>query len=230
MNFDCFQPETPLGKKINCFTLTKNFFDKNYINADKNNLISNFLSFNGVPIQYMDQVHGKNVEFISSYSTIPSFNCDALFCSKSNLALAALSADCMPIALSKNDGSDFAIIHAGWKGLVSGVIESCVSAFTDEGETLSAWIGPSISKENYEVDKDIYDTFTHKDKNSEINFIKKDTNKWLFNLREEAERILKKYKIKVQTSDVCTHDSTYLYSYRKERTNNRLVTIIWRNK
>ena len=229
MSFDYCGPKSPLGEKINCITLTKDFFEKHNINSVKDNLTRNFLSFRGVPIQYMNQVHGKNYEFISSRSLTPSENVDALFCTKSNLALAALSADCLPIALSKSDGSEFSVIHAGWKGLAAGVIESSLSVFANSNENLNAWIGPSISKDNYEVGEDLFDAFVKKDKSSLASFIKKDSNKWLFDLRGEAERILRRFKIKVQTCDVCTYESKSLYSYRKHKTDKRLVTIIWRN-
>ena len=227
MDLEFHRPKTPLGDRIHCLTLTRNFFDKHQINADKDNLINNFLSYKDIPIQYMDQIHGKNLEFISSHSSKPIANTDALFSSSTNLALAVFSADCLPIALCKTDGSEFAIIHAGWKGLVSGVVETSISSFTNSSN-LCAWIGPSISKKNYEVGKDLYDAFMAKDKNSIVNFSKRDSYKFLFNLQGEAERILKKYKINVQTSDICTYNSSSLYSYRKEETENRIVTIIWR--
>ena len=227
MNLEFHRPKNPLGDKIQCLTLTRNFFDKHQINADKHNLIKNFLSYKDIPIQYMDQIHGKNLRFISSHSSKPIANTDALFSSSTNLALAVFSADCLPIALCKTDGSEFAVIHDGWKGLVSGVVETSISSFTNSSN-LSAWIGPSISKQNYEVGKDLYDAFMAKDKNSILNFSKRDSYKFLFNLQGEAERILKKYKINVQTSDICTYNSSSLYSYRKEETENRIVTIIWR--
>ena len=47
-------------------------------------------------------------------------------------------------------------------------------------------------------------------------------------LQGEAERILKKFNVNAQKTRFCTYDSEFLYSFRKERTQNRLVTIIWR--
>ena len=101
------------------FNLTKAFFDKNKIDANKKNLQNNFNSFKDMPIQYMDQVHGNVSQRILSYSPFSVRNTDAIITAKSNIVLAALSADCLPITVSKRDGSEFAIIHAGWKGLVS---------------------------------------------------------------------------------------------------------------
>ena len=134
----------------------------------------------------------------------------------------------MPIALSRIDGSEFSIIHAGWKGLLSGIIEKSISSFTSDPSLISAWIGPSISCRNYEVDNEFYENFTSKDKESISNFTKKDSTKWFFNLQGEAERILKNFIVNAQSTRFCTYDSEFLYSFRKEQTQNRLVTIIWR--
>ena len=140
-----------------------------------------------------------------------------------------MSADCVPVALSKRDGSEFAIIHAGWKGLASGVIESCLSSFTDS-KNISAWIGPSISAKNYEVGKDVYNSFLSKDIDSEFSFSKKTSHKWLFDIKGEVKRVLEKFNILVQSSDVCTFDSELFCSFRKDQTENRIVSIIWRNE
>ena len=230
MNSDFFFPEIPIGDKVNCLTLTKLFFDKNNIDSKKDKLHKNFISYDQIPIQFMDQVHGNNSQMITSYSSSPKKDTDALITRESNIALAALSADCLPITLSKSDGSQFAIIHAGWEGLFSGVIESSLSCFTGNKKDLRAWIGPSISRENYEVGNDFYNSFVSKDKDSKTNFTKKNSDKWLFDLREEAQRILRKFKIRVQSSDICTYESNLLYSYRQNKTENRIVTIIWRNE
>tara|TARA_Y100000996_G_scaffold235457_1_gene185131 strand:- start:249 stop:785 length:537 start_codon:yes stop_codon:yes gene_type:complete len=177
----------------------------------------------------MEQVHGDNIESVTTYNAKPKRNTDALFTTEDDIALAALTADCMPIALSKIDGSEFSIIHAGWKGLLSGIIEKSMSSFISDSSLISAWIGPSISCRNYEVDTEFYENFISKDKESISNFIKKDSTKWLFNLQGEAERILKKFNVNTQMTRICTYDSDLLYSFRKEQTQNRLVSIIWRS-
>ena len=178
----------------------------------------------------MDQVHGNKLEKIFSHSSLPIDETDSLFSSTSNLALGVLTADCLPIALSKKDGSEFAMLHAGWKGLLSGVIESTLTSFTKDCSDVSAWIGPSISQKNYEVGNDLYESFVKKDDESESNFKEKGYDKWLFSLHGEAKRILGKYNINVDLSSVCTFESESLFSYRRDHTENRILSIIWRNK
>ena len=217
-----------LGDSIHCLTLTKEFFDTNSIDSKKEKLISDFLTYEDLPIQYMDQVHGNRVQSISSVSS-PIIETDALVSASDNLILGILSADCMPIAISKKDGSVFAIIHAGWRGLISGVIQTCLSAFIKDEIKLTAWIGPSISGGFYEVGPELYDAFMKSDEHSQSNFKRVNPKKWLFDLNGEAKRILKNHNVEVHVSNQCTYTNHDLfYSYRRDQTENRLLTMIWR--
>ena len=230
MGPDFLKPIAPLGDKIQCLSFTKDYFYKNNISSEKSQILKVFTKFEDIPIQYMDQVHGNKLEKIFSHSSLPIDETDSLFSSTSNLALGVLTADCLPIALSKKDGSEFAMLHAGWKGLLSGVIESTLTSFTKGCSDVSAWIGPSISQKNYEVGNDLYESFVKKDDESESNFKEKGYDKWLFSLHGEAKRILGKYNINVDLSSVCTFESESLFSYRRDHTENRILSIIWRNK
>ena len=230
MGPDFLKPIAPLGDKIQCLSFTKDYFYKNNISSEKSQILKVFTKFEDIPIQYMDQVHGNKLEKIFSHSSLPIDETDSLFSSTSNLALGVLTADCLPIALSKKDGSEFAMLHAGWKGLLSGVIESTLTSFTKGCSDVSAWIGPSISQKNYEVGNDLYESFVKKDDESESNFKEKGYDKWLFSLHGEAKRILGKYNINVDLSSVCTFESESLFSYRRDHTENRILSIIWRNE
>ena len=230
MGPDFLKPKVPLGEKIHCVSFTKEYFYKKNISPEKSQILKDFTQFEDIPIQYMNQVHGNKLETIFSHSSLPIDETDSLFSSTSNIALGVLTADCLPIALSKNDGSEFAMLHAGWKGLLSGVIESTLTTFTKGCSDVSAWIGPSISLKNYEVGNDLYESFIDKDDGSESNFIEKGHGKWLFSLHGEAKRILGKYDINADFSSECTFESESLFSYRRDQTENRILSIIWRNE
>ena len=230
MGPDLLKPKVPLGEKIQCVSFTEDYFYKNNISPEKSQILKVFTKFEDIPIQYMNQVHGNNLETIFSHSSLPIDETDSLFSSTSSITLGVLTADCLPSALSKNDGSECAMLHAGWKGLLSGVIESTLTSFTKGCSDVSAWIGPSISQRNYEVGIDLYESFINKDDGSESNFIEKDHDKWLFSLHGEAKRILGKYDINVDFSSECTFESESLFSYRRDQTENRILSIIWRNE
>lgn len=75
---------------------------------------------------------------------------DALWTTERNLALAVGTADCVPVLLA-GDGVA-AAIHAGWRGLASGILAETVHRLPVKAGGLMAWIGPSIGACCYEVD------------------------------------------------------------------------------
>ncbi len=69
------------------------------------------------------------------------------------LALVIATADCVPVLLAGL--THLGAVHAGWRGLASGVIGSAARRLVDPPETLTAWIGPSIGPCCYEVSSDV---------------------------------------------------------------------------
>jgi YfiH family protein len=78
---------------------------------------------------------------------------DALVTGESNLALCVATADCLPIAI---EGSEqIACLHAGWRGLVAGLIPATVESLSAAPGEARAWIGPAIGPCCYEVGSDV---------------------------------------------------------------------------
>ncbi len=71
------------------------------------------------------------------------------------VALLALGADCAPVLLWSEDGSVVAAVHAGWRGLVAGVIPAAVEAMAVDPAQLRAAIGPCIGPCCYPVDLEL---------------------------------------------------------------------------
>jgi YfiH family protein len=84
---------------------------------------------------------------------------DGLWTDESGLPIAALAADCVPIALARANGAApaVAVLHAGWRGLLGGVVESGVAALGPE--RLAAAVGPAIGPCCYEVGDEVADPF-----------------------------------------------------------------------
>ncbi len=71
--------------------------------------------------------------------------------------VAVRTADCVPILLASDDGSKVAAIHAGWRGLLAGVIPATTAHF--EVSSAVAAVGPCISGRHYEVGPEVAERF-----------------------------------------------------------------------
>ena len=83
---------------------------------------------------------------------------DGLTTARPGLALVVLGADCLPVLLWRRDGSAVAAAHAGWRGLVDGVVEEALAALGDPAGVAGA-IGPGIGPEHYEVGDEVRERF-----------------------------------------------------------------------
>jgi hypothetical protein len=80
---------------------------------------------------------------------------DGLWTDEPGLPILALSADCLPIALARTDGTGaaVAVLHAGWRGLLEGIVASGVEALG--GGSLAAAVGPGIGPCCYDVGEEV---------------------------------------------------------------------------
>lgn len=83
---------------------------------------------------------------------------DAYVTHERGVLLALNTADCLPIVMVDKSNGLVALIHAGWKGLVRGVIGNATLRFSEAGADLSStlvWIGPSVTGPDYEVGEEV---------------------------------------------------------------------------
>jgi YfiH family protein len=102
------------------------------------------------------QVHGATVLDGSAVTEISE--ADALVTGASDLALAILVADCVPLAFADASSGRVALVHAGWRGLEVGVVARALNGF--DLRATHVFIGPSISKERYQVGPEVAQFFT----------------------------------------------------------------------
>jgi YfiH family protein len=114
-------------------------------------------------VQWVDQVHGTAVVMAHAgrpdastadahgrLGAVRAGSGDALVSADPTVAVAVLTADCAPIALGSEEGV-FAAVHAGWRGLDAGVVESAVRAMRSLGATrVAGALGPCIHAGCYE--------------------------------------------------------------------------------
>jgi YfiH family protein len=84
---------------------------------------------------------------------------DGLWTDEPGLPVLALAADCLPIALARANGSGpaLAVLHAGWRGLLEGIVPAGIAALG--GRAVAASIGPGIGPCCYEVGDEVADPF-----------------------------------------------------------------------
>ena len=227
------KPDRNLGKGITSFMLTKEYFDKHSNEFNDNSSIEEFvISTLGVPIVWMDQVHGTKIELIHENSVNIIEACDGLYTEKENIALAIKTADCLPLILCSKEGKELTALHVGWRGLHGGIVENAILNFKCATQNLVAWLAPCISSTNYEVGRDVYSLFKDSDSESISSFkTSNNKDKWIFSLKQECTRRLQKFGIQVITNKFCTfEDEQLFYSYRKNSSSKRMVTLAWREK
>lgn len=87
---------------------------------------------------------------------------DGLVTTQPGLALSALSADCGPVLFCDVNAGVIAACHAGWRGALSGIVESTVAAMCEvgaEAPRIRAVLGPCIGPDHYEVGTEFRDAF-----------------------------------------------------------------------
>ena len=90
---------------------------------------------------WLNQIHSSDC--IINIGQLFEPSADASFTCHSGAICAVLSADCLPLLVCSNDGEELAAVHAGWRGLLSGVIGNTLSRFVSPGHKLQAWLGPT---------------------------------------------------------------------------------------
>ena len=108
------------------------------------------------------QVHGARVTRATSRGIVEPGTvferCDGLWSDEQGQAMVLLTADCLPIVLVRTDGTPaLAVLHAGWKGLLGGIVPTGVEAIG--GGRIAAAIGPGIGPCCYEVREDVATPF-----------------------------------------------------------------------
>jgi YfiH family protein len=177
--------------------------------------------------KWLNQTH--SADCIEAKLIDSTVNADASYTSESGTVCAIMTADCLPIFVSNKDGSMVGIAHAGWKGLVSGVIENLIDSFKTSGDDLVIHIGPSISQNCFEVGEEVKALYLSKNIDFERSFLIKNDKNYL-DLFDAARLILEGFQIKSITGgDRCTfQESNDFFSYRRDGVNSgRMAHLIW---
>ena len=213
--YDNFNLGLHVGDDETSVNLNRNFLEQNFLDQKK--------------IQWLEQVHGNHAEIITELSTKPLV-ADACITSNRDIALAIMTADCLPILLSNESGSIVAAIHGGWRSLAGGIINNTLTKMAEPPRLIYAWLGPCIGKRAFEVGLDVYESFTSQSSCFRKAFKLQKSGKYLADLHHIATIQLNRLGVeRIDTLEECTYDNANkYYSYRREALTGRMASIICR--
>ena len=208
------------------FNLAHHVNDKKLNVLENRSILKDYYELPSDPI-WINQTHSSIcIEASLSESIVEA---DASFTSNPGIVCAILTADCLPVFVSKKDGSMVGVAHAGWRGLLSGVIENLIETFHSNGDDLVVHLGPAISKNYFEVGEEIKDLYLSQNNNFSRSFsFHKD--KYYLDLYDAAKVILESFNIKlISGGDRCTFkESDEFFSFRRDGINSgRMAHLIW---
>ena len=196
---------------------------------DNRRLAAAGLGLDPADVVWMNQVHGREVAVVTGRQpdgSAPSV--DALVTGRRGLALAVLTADCVPVLLADPVAGVVAAAHAGRPGLAAGVVPAAVAAMLDLGavaERITAVIGASVCGRCYEVPAALRD---------EITALEPDTRSqtsWgtpALDLPAGVRAQLDRLGVAVRPEPhICTMESADHFSYRREQRTGRLAGYVW---
>jgi YfiH family protein len=136
---------------------------------------------------------------------------DGLWTDEPDVPMLKLTADCVPIAVARRNGAPaLALVHAGWRGLLEGVVAAGVSALPGAGAA-RAVVGPAIGPCCYDVGPDVAEPFTRRFGSDVVRAGRLD-------LWASAERALREAGCEiVERLDICTACNPDLFfSHRRD--------------
>lgn len=183
----------------------------------------------GDPV-WLDQVHGTRVvDAAACRSTSPPAQADAAFSRRPGVRCAVMTADCLPVLLCDEAGSVVAAAHAGWRGLLAGVLEETVAAMAVPPATLLAYLGPAIGPQSFEVGDEVRSAFVAADAAMAPAFKPALPGKWLADIYRLARLRLAGQGVgRVFGGGYCTvSEAERFFSYRRDGRTGRMASLIW---
>ena len=210
----------------------KNFNLALHVNDKESHVLANrslLLSQYRLPSnpKWINQTHSNISVNADSISTI--IEADASYSKKIGTVCGILTADCLPVFVSNKEGTAVGIAHAGWRGLISGIIESLIKSFDGNTEDLIVYLGPAISQLSFEVGEEVKSEYLSKNENfmSCFNFL---NDKYYLNLYDAARVVLKSLGVKsISGGNRCTfNEPDQFFSYRRDgHKSGRMAHLIW---
>lgn len=203
--------------------------------SDKSNFLKTNKTEHSIGLKFLrsnkkglNQLHSN----VSVQAPSENIDADASYTYQKNTVCVVKTADCMPILVTNEEGSFVSAIHAGWRGLSSGIIENTVKNIKSLSN-LIVWIGPHISQKYFEVGAEVKKIFLDNDFANEVAFDRGVNKKYLLSLKTVAKIKFNKMGIKniYCMDNFCTYaNPDIFFSYRRGDENERMSSLVWMSK
>ena len=237
---DCLQPDWPAPARVKSLqTLRGGGFsaapwasfnlgdhvgdDPQHVSANRDALTA---CLSAAPC-WLQQAHGTFA--VNAENSPKPVVADAAFTRRAGRVCVVMTADCLPVLFCDRVGSVVAAAHAGWRGLVGGVLESSLAAMAVVPDNVLAWLGPAIGPSAFEVGDEVRAAFVADMPAASAAFAPAGQGKWFADLYALARlRLARAGVTEVYGGNACTFsDPTSYFSYRRDGVTGRMATLIW---
>jgi len=176
---------------------------------------------------WLEQVHGVDVAVHDG--TSGPRRADASIAFSAGRVCAVMTADCLPIVLADRTGTRVGVAHAGWRGLLGGVVEATVARLECDPRELLAWLGPAIGAAAFEVGAEVREAFVSRSADLASGFTSNERGRFQADLYGLARRVLAAVGVTaVHGGGWCTHaEASRFFSFRRDGTTGRMATLAW---
>jgi YfiH family protein len=187
--------------------------------------------------QWLRQTHGIDVH--RADACCGPVTADGICTSVLELACCVLTADCMPVLFAARDGGEIALAHAGWRGLVAGILECTIAKCSTSAQELMAWLGPAIGPCHFKVGAEVKAAFLAiagdlEEREALQKYFKAtaEPGKYLCDLYGIARFKLTQSGIaRIYGGQYCTFcEPELFYSYRRDDVTGRMASFIYIRK
>ncbi|MGY0066761.1 peptidoglycan editing factor PgeF [Streptomyces sp. QTS137] len=192
-------------------------------------LTAKFLGLEPARVVWMNQVHGADVVVVDEpWGESPVPGADAVVTARRGLALAVLTADCVPVLLADPVAGVVAAAHAGRPGLVAGVVPAAVRAMTELGADPARTVartGPAVCGRCYEVPERMRADVAAVEPAA---YAETSWGTPAVDVAGGVHAQLERLGVgDRERSSVCTLESEDHFSYRRDRATGRLAGYVW---
>lgn len=202
--------------------------------------IFNFLEVNPDILYSGRQTHSKNIGLIENKNQGLEYEygrffhqTDGLITDKVNIGTLTRFADCSPIILFDANKRVFANIHSGWKGTLERIgaegVKLLKEKYNSNPRDLIAVIGPTIGKNDFEVDYDVASKFDEEFSYMDNIMLRKKQEKWTIDLQTINKNILLECGLLIENIEIVnlsTVANDFLHSYRRDKSKFGLMASV----